>query len=69
MTGGRGADPVPEASGRRQEPNDAQVTRIDAAGNVVTTATTGENGSYAFTDLDGGECTVMAADRPRRPPT
>lgn len=44
--------------------NDARVTLIDAAGNVVATATTGEDGGYAFTDLDGGEYTVMAAGYP-----
>ncbi|WP_394817676.1 hypothetical protein [Streptomyces doebereineriae] len=27
----------------------------------MATATTGEDGGYAFTDLDGGECMVTAA--------
>ncbi|MFE2219808.1 collagen binding domain-containing protein [Streptomyces canus] len=44
--------------------NDARVTLIDTAGNVVATATTGEDGSYAFTDLDGGEYTATAAGYP-----
>jgi uncharacterized protein YfaS (alpha-2-macroglobulin family) len=43
---------------------DARVTRIDAAGNVVATSTTGEDGAYAFTDLDAGEYTVMASGYP-----
>ncbi|WP_443046682.1 MFS transporter [Streptomyces sp. DSM 40750] len=53
---------VVQAAGRPL--NDARVTLIDAAGNVVATATTGEDGGYAFTDLDGGEYTVMAAGYP-----
>ncbi|MGW5633426.1 MFS transporter [Streptomyces sp. NPDC003832] len=43
---------------------DARVTLVDAAGNVVGTATTGTDGAYAFTDLDGGEYTVIAAGYP-----
>ncbi|MFF1274927.1 MFS transporter [Streptomyces marokkonensis] len=43
---------------------DARVTLVDAAGNVVGTATTGSDGAYAFTDLDGGEYTVIAAGYP-----
>ncbi|MGJ7019686.1 EmrB/QacA subfamily drug resistance transporter [Streptomyces griseorubens] len=39
---------------------DARVTLVDAAGNVVGTATTGDDGAYAFADLDGGEYTVIA---------
>ncbi|MFG2789147.1 MFS transporter [Streptomyces sp. NPDC048419] len=39
---------------------DARVTLVDAAGNVVGTATTGTDGAYAFTDLDSGEYTVIA---------
>lgn len=34
---------------------DARVTLIDAAGNVVATATTGDDGVYGFADLDAGE--------------
>ncbi|MEV5607174.1 MFS transporter [Streptomyces sp. NPDC052225] len=44
--------------------NDARVTLIDAAGNVVATSTTGEDGAYAFTDLDGGDYTVIATGYP-----
>ncbi|WP_107123142.1 MFS transporter [Streptomyces caeruleatus] len=43
---------------------DARVTLVDAAGNVVGTATTGPDGAYAFTDLDGGEYTVIATGYP-----
>lgn len=43
---------------------DARVTLIDAAGNVVATATTGEDGAYAFTDLDAGEYAVIATGYP-----
>ncbi|HWV77931.1 MAG TPA: DHA2 family efflux MFS transporter permease subunit [Isoptericola sp.] len=43
---------------------DARVTLLDAAGNVAGTATTGADGAYAFTDLDGGEYTVIATGYP-----
>ncbi|MFF3848647.1 MFS transporter [Streptomyces sp. NPDC002328] len=43
---------------------DARVTLVDGAGNVVGTATTGADGAYAFTDLDGGEYTVIATGYP-----
>ncbi|MFG2756696.1 MFS transporter [Streptomyces wuyuanensis] len=43
---------------------DARVTLIDAAGNVVATATTGDDGAYAFADLDAGEYTVIATGYP-----
>ncbi|WP_371578951.1 MFS transporter [Streptomyces sp. NBC_01314] len=43
---------------------DARVTLVDTAGNVVGTATTGADGAYAFTDLDGGEYTVIATGYP-----
>ncbi|WP_225826745.1 MFS transporter [Streptomyces naphthomycinicus] len=43
---------------------DARVTLVDQAGNVVGTATTGTDGAYAFTDLDGGEYTVIATGYP-----
>ncbi|MFE2294613.1 MFS transporter [Streptomyces sp. NPDC059452] len=46
---------------------DARVTLIDAAGNVVASATTGEDGAYAFTDLDAGEYTVIATGYPPVP--
>ncbi|MFF8832164.1 MFS transporter [Streptomyces sp. NPDC015131] len=43
---------------------DARVTLVDAAGNVVATATTGEDGAYAFADLDAGEYTLIATGYP-----
>ncbi|MER6423296.1 MFS transporter [Streptomyces sp. NPDC001137] len=43
---------------------DARVTLVDAAGNVVGTATTGSDGAYAFTDLNGGDYTVIATGYP-----
>jgi protocatechuate 3,4-dioxygenase beta subunit len=43
---------------------DARVTLVDAAGNVVGTATTGADGAYAFTDLNGGDYTVIATGYP-----
>ncbi|WP_030041877.1 MSCRAMM family protein, partial [Streptomyces resistomycificus] len=43
---------------------DARVTLVDAAGNVAGTATTGADGAYAFTDLDGGDYTVIATGYP-----
>jgi EmrB/QacA subfamily drug resistance transporter len=44
--------------------NDARVTLVDAAGNVVRTATTGIDGAYAFADLDDGDYTVIATGYP-----
>ncbi|WP_443041391.1 MFS transporter [Streptomyces sp. B21-108] len=44
--------------------NDARVTLIDAVGNVVSNATTGEDGGYAFAELDRGEYTVLATGYP-----
>ncbi|MDP9848378.1 MFS transporter [Streptosporangium lutulentum] len=43
---------------------DARVTLLDAAGNVVGTATTGTDGEYAFADLTGGQYTVIATGYP-----
>ncbi|MGY1499142.1 MFS transporter [Streptomyces sp. QTS52] len=43
---------------------DARVTLVDAAGNVVGSATTGADGAYAFADLDSGEYTVIATGYP-----
>ncbi|MER6221847.1 MFS transporter [Streptomyces sp900105755] len=43
---------------------DARVTLVDAAGNVVGTTTTGEDGAYAFSDLDSGPYTVVATGYP-----
>ncbi|MEV5827845.1 carboxypeptidase-like regulatory domain-containing protein [Spirillospora sp. NPDC052242] len=44
----------------------ARVTLIDAAGNAVATTTTGPDGAYAFSDLDGGAYTVIATGYPPR---
>ncbi|GAB2853281.1 hypothetical protein GCM10027176_65020 [Actinoallomurus bryophytorum] len=43
---------------------DARVTLVDAAGNVIATATTGPDGTYAFEDLDPGPYTVIASGYP-----
>lgn len=43
---------------------DARVTLLDAAGNVVDTATTGAEGVFRFVDLASGEYTVVAAGYP-----
>ncbi|MFD9971999.1 MFS transporter [Streptomyces sp. NPDC059015] len=43
---------------------DARVTLLDAAGNVVDTLTTGPEGSFRFVDLSSGEYTVIAAGYP-----
>ncbi|MFE9612196.1 MFS transporter [Streptomyces sp. NPDC006012] len=45
---------------------DARVTLLDAAGNVVATATTGADGAYAFSDLDTGPYSVVATGYPPR---
>ncbi len=50
--------------GARRPLPDARVTLVDAAGNVVATSTTGEDGAYAFTDLDAGDYTVIASGYP-----
>ncbi|MGW3666928.1 MFS transporter [Streptomyces sp. NPDC005141] len=61
-------DPGAQVQGVVRAPHgplsDARVTLVDAAGNVVGTARTGGDGAYAFTDLDGGEYTVIAAGYP-----
>ncbi|MGW4375412.1 MFS transporter [Streptomyces albidoflavus] len=41
-----------------------RVTLVDAAGNVVASRTTAEDGAYGFADLDGGEYTVIATGYP-----
>ncbi|MFD3589301.1 MFS transporter [Streptomyces sp. NPDC058683] len=43
---------------------DARVTLVDVAGNVVGTTITGEDGGYAFSDLDTGSYTVIATGYP-----
>ncbi|MEU9760035.1 DHA2 family efflux MFS transporter permease subunit [Streptomyces sp. NPDC047987] len=55
---------VVRAGSARRPLADARVTLVDAAGNVVATSTTGEDGVYAFTDLDAGEYTVVATGYP-----
>jgi hypothetical protein len=44
--------------------DDARVTLIDAAGNVVGTRTTSVDGGYAFTDLASEQYTVIASGYP-----
>ncbi|MFD9908334.1 MFS transporter [Streptomyces sp. NPDC059063] len=51
------------ASGGRPV-EDARVTLLDAAGNVVDTLTTGTDGTFRFVDLSSGEYTVIAAGYP-----
>ncbi|MGW5862998.1 MFS transporter [Streptomyces sp. NPDC055239] len=51
------------ASGGRPV-EDARVTLLDAAGNVVDTLTTREDGTFRFIDLSSGEYTVIAAGYP-----
>ncbi|ALO11965.1 Putative efflux protein [Streptomyces venezuelae] len=43
---------------------DARVTLLDAAGNVMDTLTTGADGIFRFVDLSSGEYTVIAAGYP-----
>ncbi|MFF1719443.1 MFS transporter [Streptomyces sviceus] len=43
---------------------DARVTLLDVAGNVVDTLTTGPDGTFRFVDLAGGEYTVIATGYP-----
>ncbi|MFF7228866.1 DHA2 family efflux MFS transporter permease subunit [Streptomyces sioyaensis] len=52
------------AGGAGRPLSEARVTLVDAAGNVVATSTTGEDGAYAFTDLDAGDYTVIASGYP-----
>ncbi|MFF8092472.1 MFS transporter [Streptomyces sp. NPDC016675] len=53
---------VRASAGRAVE--DARVTLLDAAGNVVDTLTTGPDGTFRFVDLSSGEYTVIAAGYP-----
>ncbi|MGP3944335.1 MFS transporter [Streptomyces sp. 6N106] len=55
---------IVRAGADRRPLPDARVTLVDAAGNVVATSTTGEDGAYAFTDLDAGDYTVIASGYP-----
>ncbi|UZJ30343.1 MFS transporter [Streptomyces endophytica] len=63
LSGARVQGVVRAGADRRPLP-DARVTLVDAAGNVVATSTTGEDGAYAFTDLDAGDYTVIASGYP-----
>ncbi|RNG17806.1 MFS transporter [Streptomyces botrytidirepellens] len=63
QAGARVQGTIRAGADRRPLP-DARVTLVDAAGNVVATATTGEDGAYAFTDLDAGDYTVIASGYP-----
>ncbi|WP_031475734.1 MFS transporter [Streptomyces bicolor] len=51
------------ASGGRPV-EDARVTLLDAAGNVMATLTTGPDGAFRFVDLATGEYTVIATGYP-----
>nr|WP_202489489.1 MFS transporter [Streptomyces sp. SID8381] len=51
------------ASGGRPV-EEARVTLLDAAGNVVDTLTTGADGTFRFVDLSSGEYTVIATGYP-----
>ncbi|GHI02957.1 MFS transporter [Streptomyces cellostaticus] len=51
-------------SGGGRPVEDARVTLLDAAGNVVDTLTTGPEGTFRFVDLSSGEYTVIAAGYP-----
>ncbi|MFE9391230.1 MFS transporter [Streptomyces sp. NPDC006784] len=61
--GARVTGTVRAGSARRPLP-DARVTLVDAAGNVIATSTTGEDGAYAFSDLDAGDYSVIAGGYP-----
>jgi hypothetical protein len=52
------------AGADRRPLNDVRVTLLDAAGNVAGTATTGDDGTYAFTDLDVGDYTLIVSGYP-----
>ncbi|MEU0424117.1 MFS transporter [Streptomyces canus] len=53
---------VRAGAGRSVE--DARVTLLDVAGNVLDTLTTGPDGTFRFADLSCGEYTVIAAGYP-----
>ncbi|MEU1656532.1 MFS transporter [Streptomyces griseofuscus] len=63
LAGGAVLRGVVRASGGRVV-EDARVTLLDAAGNVVDTLTTGADGAFRFVDLSSGEYTVIAAGYP-----
>ncbi|MET8679066.1 MFS transporter [Streptomyces sp. NPDC004647] len=62
-SGARVQGTVRAGADRRPLP-DARVTLVDAAGNVVATSTTGEDGAYTFTDLDTGDYTLIVSGYP-----
>lgn len=55
---------IVRAGASRRPLPDARVTLVDAAGNVIANSTTGEDGAYAFADLDAGEYSVVATGYP-----
>ncbi|MFJ1589573.1 MFS transporter [Kitasatospora albolonga] len=63
LAGGAVLRGIVRATGGRPV-EDARVTLLDAAGNVVDTLTTGPDGSFRFVDLSSGEYTVIAAGYP-----
>ncbi|MGW6578309.1 MFS transporter [Streptomyces globisporus] len=63
LAGGAVLRGIVRATGGRPV-EDARVTLLDAAGNVVDTLTTGSDGSFRFVDLSSGEYTVIAAGYP-----
>ncbi|KUJ71023.1 MFS transporter [Streptomyces albus subsp. albus] len=63
LAGGAVLRGVVRATGGRLV-EDARVTLLDAAGNVVDTVTTGADGAFRFIDLSAGEYTVIAAGYP-----
>ncbi|GGW72473.1 MFS transporter [Streptomyces lucensis JCM 4490] len=63
LAGGAVLKGTVRASGGRAV-EDARVTLLDAAGNVVDTLTTSTDGTFRFVDLSSGEYTVIAAGYP-----
>ncbi|MDG9717745.1 MFS transporter [Streptomyces sp. DH24] len=63
LAGGAVLRGVVRASGGRPV-EEARVTLLDAAGNVVDTLRTGADGAFRFVDLSSGEYTVIAAGYP-----
>ncbi|WP_185806111.1 MFS transporter [Streptomyces sp. RP5T] len=51
-------------AGRGRSVEDARVTLLDVAGNVVDSLTTGPDGTFRFADLTGGDYTVIATGYP-----
>jgi EmrB/QacA subfamily drug resistance transporter len=63
LTGGAMLRGTVRAGGGRSV-QDARVTLLDVAGNVVDSLTTGPDGTFRFVDLSGGEYTVIATGYP-----